>query len=661
MRLPHIFIPEKKIYQILLLCTLVLLIYYPAIFAEISIVDDLGMVNALLNTEKISFWDLFVPRSAGGGYYRPLLGLSQYIDKQLWMMSSSFMHLENILLHLVNVLLVYLLTFRLSGRLSYNMPSLLPFAAALVFAIHPIATESVNWISGRTDIMACNFILVSAIFLFRYLESRKKMDFIYSGVALLLSLFAKEVAFGYILALPFLLSLSQHDAPSPIESEESPVVRRYNPLIVFLLFFFASVIVALYTGYYWIVLLLGGCYLVCSIWPEITNKPLWDTLKARINSLCLVTLFVLATFALFFVLRKIAFTSNIDRISNTVRLIFYDTSYAISLFMGAAGFYVKKFFVPLPLNFFILEIDPLYDFLGIAVFLFASWLILKRSTIAILAITGMCCVLPALPFAFGTIAWTGYAERYIYVASSFWSIALALFIAKLLVENNNIKINIGFYVNTAVIGLLMIMGLVTYQRNVTWQTNMALISDTVTQNPRQKELRGLYMLTFIRAGDLKSAKEQYHIASSLHSVKYLEDYDLNMAGIKSSEGNKAEAEVLLKKVLDETRGKSVVALKFYTKFLENELNIAVEPSKIISIQNKIIPLYNQLYELNHDPFIFYRLGQIYIARNDNQAAVKMFERAAQAYPAGTMYGDNSSKIVKKMKSKSGYNPAGVLP
>jgi tetratricopeptide (TPR) repeat protein len=523
----------------------------------------------------------------------------------------------------------------------------LPLSAALVFALHPIATESVNWISGRTDIMACNFILVSAIFLFRYLDSRKKVDLACSVIALLLSLFAKEVAFGYILALPFLLSLPRQDLN---DSEKLLNTKKQNPLIIFLIFFSVSVIIAMYTGSYWSVMLLGGCYLINSIRLEIGNKSLWETIRERVKAISMLTLVILATFALFFVLRKIAFTSNIDRISNTIRLIFQDTSYAISIFLGAAGFYVKKFFLPLPLNFFILEINPLYDLLGIAVFLFTIWLVIRRNRISVLSIAGMCCVLPAFPFAFGTIAWTGYAERYIYVASAFWSVAFVLFVSRIFAAWN-IKHNQKMLVNSIVIALLLIMAFITYQRNLVWQTNMDLISDTVTKNPKQKELRGLYMLAFIRAGDFKSAREQYKIASSLHSTKYLDNYDINMAGVELTEGNKSAAEALLQNVLSSTKGKSAAALNFYIKFQENELRQEKNPKDILSIQDKIIQLYDQSYQLNKDPFILYRLGQIYIARKDKLKAIELFEKAVKAYPPGNIYGDNSAKIVRKLKQQ----------
>jgi len=636
--------------HLVVIVVLVGLIYYPAVFSEISIIDDLDMVNALLNVEKLDFWDIFVPRSIGGGYYRPLLGLSQYIDRQFWMMDSRMMHLENILFHLLNSLLVYLLAFRLSDSNNLKGTGLAPLIAALFFAFHPVLTESVNWISGRTDSMACSFILISAIFLFRYRENGKKLDLLYSGVALLFSLLAKEVAFGYLLALPFLLTIPKCDTRQPEVPPRASDNIYPHPLILYLVFFSISAIIVLLGGSYWWVILLGGSYMLVSLLLENRNRSSLELFKEHSVGVAFSVSAILVSFALFFMFRKIAFTSSIDRISNTLKLIYQDTGYAISIFLGAVGFYVKKFFWPLPLNFFILEIDPLYDFLGIAMFLLTARLVMVRSLVPALSIAGMCCVLPALPFAFATIAWTGYAERYIYISTAFWSIALVLYADRVFLGlhlSESLK-KLSYF---SITFLLLAMAFTTWRRNLTWQTNLGLIADTVHQSPRQKVLRGMYMLAFIRTGDLKSAREQYRIATSLPGGKYSEQYDLNMAGVAYSEGNKAEAEDLLKKVLSSSRGNSVVALKFYIRFLENELLTEKNPDRLWLRQDQVLKLYERLFELNQDPFNFYRMGQIHIARNDIQKAIRCFEMAAHSYPPGNMYGDNSAKIVRKLQDR----------
>ena len=38
---------------------------------------------------------------------------------------------------------------------------LAPLFAALLFAVHPVHTESVSWISGRTDVLAALFFLLA--------------------------------------------------------------------------------------------------------------------------------------------------------------------------------------------------------------------------------------------------------------------------------------------------------------------------------------------------------------------------------------------------------------------------------------------------------------------------------------------------------------------
>lgn len=638
-------------YHIPFIVIVVLFVYYPALSAEISIIDDLDMVDSLLNIEKLSFWDIFIPRSAGGGYYRPLLGLSQYIDKQLWLMDSRMMHLENVLIHGVNSVLVYLLAFRLPECATVKKSSLVPLVAALIFALHPVLTESVNWISGRTDSMACSFILVSAIFLFRYQKDGQRLNLVFSGAALFISFFAKEVAFGYLLALPFLLFRQNRTTPRFEESSNAHSGNSPSPVILFLLFFSVAVIIVLFGGSHWFVIVLGIGYMLISLLHEARGKSFDAILKEHTLGFSLIFFAALATVTLFSAFRKIAFTSNIDRISNTLHLMYQDTGYAISIFLGAAGFYVKKFLWPLPLNFFILEIDPLYDLIGIAVFLLTIRLVMVKSTASALFIAGLCCTLPAFPFAFGTIAWTGYAERYIYVASAFWSIAATLTVGKTL-SGLGIPAPVKKVSYSCLVMLLMLMAYITWQRNIVWQTNLGLMADTVKQSPRQKELRGMYMLAFIREGDLKSAREQYRIASSLRGVKYAEQYDLNMAGIAAAEGNMAEAEELLQTVLNSTRGKSVKALQFYIKFLENEIKSEKNPKQKRLIQDKVLLLYSKLYELNHDPFILYRTGQIYISRNELPKAIMAFEKANKSYPPGNIYGDNSAKIVQKLKDKT---------
>ncbi len=159
----------KGRYLVLLLLVVVFGVYYPSLFIPFNSVDDTRMVNNLLNADGISVWQPF-HFGGSGNYYRPLLASTFIIDKYVWGLNESFMHLENILLHAMNVVLVFLIARRIALAEKLTLIEPLAFCAALLFALHPINTEAVNWISGRTDLLAGLFVLCSLLFLLRALS-----------------------------------------------------------------------------------------------------------------------------------------------------------------------------------------------------------------------------------------------------------------------------------------------------------------------------------------------------------------------------------------------------------------------------------------------------------------------------------------------------------
>ncbi len=85
------------------------------------------------------------------GYFRPICTLSYLVDFTVWGMRPVGYHLTNALLHAANSFLVVSILLCLGwGRLA-------GFSAGLLFAVHPIHTENVAWIAGRTDLLAFFF------------------------------------------------------------------------------------------------------------------------------------------------------------------------------------------------------------------------------------------------------------------------------------------------------------------------------------------------------------------------------------------------------------------------------------------------------------------------------------------------------------------------
>ena len=75
--------------------------------------------------------------------WHPLTWISHMLDVTLFGMNPAAHHLESLLLHAVNAVLLFLVLAALTGR---RWPSAL---AAALFAIHPLHVESVAWASER--------------------------------------------------------------------------------------------------------------------------------------------------------------------------------------------------------------------------------------------------------------------------------------------------------------------------------------------------------------------------------------------------------------------------------------------------------------------------------------------------------------------------------
>lgn len=97
--------------------------------------------------------------------YRPLTTMSFALNHHFSKLEPSGYHLVNILLHLFNGVLVFLLALRLAERckISWRAERSLLFAwlAGAVFLLHPVQTETVSWVSQRSGLLSLFFLLLS--------------------------------------------------------------------------------------------------------------------------------------------------------------------------------------------------------------------------------------------------------------------------------------------------------------------------------------------------------------------------------------------------------------------------------------------------------------------------------------------------------------------
>jgi hypothetical protein len=87
--------------------------------------------------------------------YWPVTNSNLWIDWRLWGTHPGGYHSTNLILHVLEALLIWVILRKLS------IPG--AFWAALIFALHPVNVESVAWISQRKDMMAMLFFLLSIL------------------------------------------------------------------------------------------------------------------------------------------------------------------------------------------------------------------------------------------------------------------------------------------------------------------------------------------------------------------------------------------------------------------------------------------------------------------------------------------------------------------
>ncbi len=141
-------------------CTL-LYLYWPALHGHF-VFDD----------RSLPFFkpDRDAPFAVWFGDVRPVLMASYWLNYHLWGLGPFSYHFLNLIIHFVNTGLVFLVLFRLLGMAGWarTKAATASMIGALIFAIHPLQTESVSYVAGRSESLASLFMLLAyAVFLYR--------------------------------------------------------------------------------------------------------------------------------------------------------------------------------------------------------------------------------------------------------------------------------------------------------------------------------------------------------------------------------------------------------------------------------------------------------------------------------------------------------------
>lgn len=239
----------------LVLAVFAILLWVAAVYAPVLegvfVWDDHALVETNVRMQKgpvaqfffERFWSIDPMMDGRPAYYRPLTVLSLRADVERGGLDPSCFHETNLALHLLATVALVLAAMRLGAS---GFPSVV---AAGLWALLPRSSESVAWVSGRTDLLAglMAFAALSVWPWFRASPDRheallcdasQRRDHLRAcaaSLALLLGLMAKEVAIAaaVALALGTVLATDEPSWPRRVRAAVPRLAWVFVPVVVY--------------------------------------------------------------------------------------------------------------------------------------------------------------------------------------------------------------------------------------------------------------------------------------------------------------------------------------------------------------------------------------------------------------------------------------------
>jgi len=380
-------------------------------------------------------------------YYRPTFSIFHMICWQLFQANPIGWHLLNILVHMLAVYFVFLIVERLSKDLK------LATIASVLFAIHPLRTESVAWICGVSDPFLAIFMLPSFYLYVRYRDEGRTSLLVGALGLFLFAAFTKEPA----VALPLFIGAYELF----IVNQDKPFRDRLKPAITYPLYF----------------LLVSAIYFVARFYAlgfAVNNS----------NFKSYPVLGVLLTIPIV--------------IWKYILLLIWPVD--LSVFHGT-----KIIKTPLDLEFIV----PFLALIGLAL---ALWR-LRNSMIARFALLWFAInLLPVLNLSAFSEDFL-VQERYVYIPSIGFSLLIAIAIAKAPIERW-FPLKNRLLAQTALTGLLvMMLAAKSLAQNTTWKDDLTVWTHGVAVASEQSMPHYVLAHKLINVGEFEKAA--YHLEEFL--------------------------------------------------------------------------------------------------------------------------------------------------
>lgn len=542
------------------------------------------IANWLVNLEPASvFHDIF---KIDGYYFRPILMGSYVADKYFWGISPSFMHLENILIHAVNVILLFSIAAKIYSKIGIN--SVYPaFAAGLLFAIHPVNTESVNWIAGRSDLLAGFFFLSAFLCLVIALERDDLLVCAGSFILMLLGVLAKETAAFFVPSA--LIFIFCYDGRVKLVFPD--IKLRLRQRLGFYLLFLAAP--AAYLGF------------------RLILNPIRD--------------------------------SGLSLLRQSVTGSSHDFVNSVLVLLGGTGFYLKKLIWPFPLNFAIFHVPEYYVLVGMVALCLIVYFVHRRDIIAACYMMCFAVLLSALLALMVRSGWTPVAERYLYIPSACFALGISATVYRLVTASRLYR----FIMPVFVLFFIVMAGSVI-ARNLIWQDNLRLFQDVVKKSPEFPFARSVLADLLRGAGRTEEAAVMVRENIAQQGLRNADFLDLKRAELLMSEGNYGDARRM---IFEKRRKEGQLYYEFQKLLLKVDLKLHElhqAGSGQLDFRNEIVSLYKELISVTNDPFYYYQFGIFYMKEGDRVKANRNFRLATEMAPQNASYKLAAGKLAAKM-------------
>ncbi len=212
----------RQISYILVIVCVVALTFLPGLGGDFVNWDD--TTHVLKNPPVVSFDIAAMFRQTVHKIYIPLTTLSFAIEYHFFGFDPFVFHLNNLLLHIFNSILVYVLAQRL------GLSASAAFWTTLIFGIHPMKVESVAWVTERKDLLYAFLYLIAINLYVGYLKERSWRGYIGFLCFGVLSLLAKPMALSLPLIVFLLDWFHRRDFTMRTIAEKIPLVAAFIPI-----------------------------------------------------------------------------------------------------------------------------------------------------------------------------------------------------------------------------------------------------------------------------------------------------------------------------------------------------------------------------------------------------------------------------------------------